>query len=79
MIVLIIKIKKDRFFVLPITSTAFPIVSEDIKKNRKNMKIPPYIEGGFIYDKEIIIGEDMMNYIDTIINSLFFIDIDIHN
>lgn len=43
------------------------------------MKIPPYIEGSFIYDKEIIIGEDMMNYIDTIINSLFFIDIDIHN
>lgn len=72
MLVLLAKFAENCIFVLPMTSIVASEACLDIENNRKNM-ILACESGDEKYDSHIIINENRVNEIDTIINCLFFL------
>jgi len=71
MMVLIVKIAKNRLFILPMTTIVAYEADDDIRNNRKYMKMA-CDENDLEFDQEIITSDSTLDAIDTVINSLYF-------
>lgn len=74
MAVLIVKIAAKRYFLLPMTLIVFMEADEDIQNNRRNMLMASDCESSEGFDNHILTDQNMVDKIDLIVNSLFFID-----
>ena len=71
MMVLIIKVGLNRYFLLPMTTIAAYEADEDIRNSYDNM-LMPCNEEFLEFDDHIITNEKMQEKFDIVINSLFF-------
>ena len=72
MSVLIVKIAKNRLFLLPMTEIVMYEADYDIKNNRRNFKLA-CDESELGFDRKVITSMSICDAIDTVVNSLYFI------
>lgn len=75
MIVLLVKIDEHTIFLLPMTSIVADEADRDIRENRKNMMMITDVKDEE-FDSHIITDSTKRDEIDTIINCLFFLNLD---
>lgn len=74
MLVLLVKIDEKTIFMLPMTAIVAEEADEDIRKNRNNMMITDFDDEE--YDSNVITDATRRDEIDTIINCLFFLNLE---